>query len=117
MFTNNAFAAAAQSLPAGFLQWYLVVMVVAVVAGVLFDMAHKGSAQYFFANMRKSKGKGRQVGHNVSHANNRTKRRWYPNLQTVRVLVEGAPKRVRVCTQCLKSNRIAKAPKTAAAAV
>ena len=36
--------------------------VVAVVAGVLFDMAHKGSARYFFANMRKSKGKGRQVG-------------------------------------------------------
>ena len=62
MFTNNAFAAAAQSLPAGFLKWYLVVMVVAVVAGVLFDMAHKGSARYFFANMRKSKGKGRQVG-------------------------------------------------------
>ena len=62
MFTNNAFAAAAQSLPAGFLQWYLVVMVVAVVAGVILDMAHKGSARYFFANMRKSKGKGRQVG-------------------------------------------------------
>src|SRR5512134_3289126 len=62
MFTNNAFAAAAQSLPAGFLKWYLVVMVVAVVAGVLFDMAHKGSAKYFSANMRKSKGKGRQVG-------------------------------------------------------
>jgi large subunit ribosomal protein L28 len=56
-------------------------------------------------------GKGPVTGNNVSHANNRTKRRWYPNLQTVRVLVEGAPKRVRVCTQCLKSNRIAKAPK------
>ena len=60
-------------------------------------------------------GKGVQVGNNVSHANNRTKRRWYPNLQTVRVLVEGAPKRVRVCTQCLKSNRISKAPKAAVA--
>ena len=60
-------------------------------------------------------GKGPVTGNNVSHANNRTKRRWYPNLQTVRVLVEGAPRRVRVCTQCLKSNRIAKAPKAAAA--
>ena len=60
-------------------------------------------------------GKGPVTGNNVSHANNRTKRRWYPNLQTVRVLVEGAPKRVRVCTQCLKSNRITKAPKAAAA--
>jgi ribosomal protein L28 len=36
-------------------------------------------------------GKGPVTGNNVSHANNRTKRRWYPNLQTVRVLVEGAP--------------------------
>src|SRR3954468_16403754 len=62
-------------------------------------------------------GKGPVTGNNVSHANNRTKRRWYPNLQTVRVLVEGAPKRVRVCTQCLKSNRITKAPKAAQAAV
>ena len=57
-------------------------------------------------------GKGPVTGNNVSHANNRTKRRWYPNLQTVRVLVEGAPKRVRVCTQCLKSNRVVKAPRT-----
>ena len=62
-------------------------------------------------------GKGPQFGHRVSHANNRTKRRWYPNLQSVRVLVEGAPRRVRVCTQCLKSNRITKAPKAVAAAV
>src|SRR5690242_1954110 len=59
-------------------------------------------------------GKGPVTGNNVSHANNRTKRRWYPNLQTVRVLVEGAPRRVRVCTQCLKSNRITKAPKAVA---
>ena len=54
-------------------------------------------------------GKAVLTGNNVSHANNRTKRRWYPNLQTVRVLVDGAPKRIRVCTQCLKSNRIKKA--------
>ena len=53
--------------------------------------------------------KGPVTGNNVSHANNRSKRRWYPNLQTVRVLVEGAPRRIRVCTQCLKSNRIKKA--------
>ena len=62
-------------------------------------------------------GKGPITGNNVSHANNRTKRRWYPNLQTVRVLVEGAPKRVRVCTQCLKSNRVVKAPTAADAGV
>jgi hypothetical protein len=60
MFTNNAFAAAAQLLPAGFMQWYLVLMVLAVVAGTLFDVAHKGSARYFFANWRKSKSKAPQ---------------------------------------------------------
>jgi hypothetical protein len=58
MFTNNAFAAAAQSLPAGFMQWFLVLMVVAVIAGTLADMVHKGSATYFFANWRKPKGPG-----------------------------------------------------------
>ena len=62
-------------------------------------------------------GKGPVTGNNVSHANNRTKRRWYPNLQTVRVLVEGSPRRVRVCTQCLKSNRVVKAPRTPGAPV
>ncbi|HXE58109.1 MAG TPA: 50S ribosomal protein L28 [Gemmatimonadales bacterium] len=54
-------------------------------------------------------GKGPVTGHNVSHANNRTNRRWYPNLQTVRILVDGAPKRVRACTRCIRSNRIRKA--------
>ena len=63
MFTNNAFAAAAQSLPAGFMQWYLVLMVLAVVAGTLLDIAHKGSAAYFFASWRKSRALGsRQIG-------------------------------------------------------
>jgi hypothetical protein len=63
MFTNNAFAAAAQLLPAGFMQWYLVLMILAVVAGTLFDIAHKGSAAYFFASWRKSKARGsRQIG-------------------------------------------------------
>jgi len=53
--------------------------------------------------------KGPVTGHNVSHAKNRTNRRWYPNLQTVRVLVDGAPRRIRVCAQCIKSNRVKKA--------
>ncbi|MGH7590635.1 MAG: 50S ribosomal protein L28, partial [Gemmatimonadales bacterium] len=49
------------------------------------------------------------TGNNVSHAKNRTKRRWYPNLQTVRVALEGQVRRVQVCTQCLKSNKVKKA--------
>ena len=54
-------------------------------------------------------GKGPIAGHNVSHANNKTPRRWYPNLQRARVVVNGVVKRIRVCTQCIKSNRVAKA--------
>lgn len=54
-------------------------------------------------------GKGPLTGHNVSHANNKTPRRWYPNLQRARVVVDGAVKRIRVCTRCIKSNKIAKA--------
>jgi large subunit ribosomal protein L28 len=55
------------------------------------------------------------TGNNVSHANNKSKRRWYPNLQVVRVLVDGRPRRVRACTQCIKSGRVVKAPRMAAA--
>jgi large subunit ribosomal protein L28 len=54
-------------------------------------------------------GKGPITGHNVSHANNKTPRRWYPNLQRVRVVANGVVRRLRVCTQCIKSNRVAKA--------
>ena len=48
--------------------------------------------------------KRHQSGHNVSHANNRTKRVFKPNLQTVRALINGAAKRIRVCTRCLRSG-------------
>jgi large subunit ribosomal protein L28 len=54
-------------------------------------------------------GKGPITGHNISHANNKTPRRWYPNLQRVRVVVNGVVRRIRVCAQCIKSNRVAKA--------
>ena len=62
MLSVNPFAIAGASLPAGFLQWLLVVLALAVVIGTLFDIVHKGSASYFFANMRKSKNKGRDLG-------------------------------------------------------
>ena len=62
MFANNPFTALDALLPAGAMKVYLVLMVLAVIAGTLYDMAHKGSAKYFFANLRKSKGKApRQV--------------------------------------------------------
>ncbi len=61
-------------------------------------------------------GKGPSFGHNVSHANNKTNRRWYPNLQRVRVLVDGRPKRIRACTRCIKGGKVQKAPRGVAAA-
>jgi large subunit ribosomal protein L28 len=54
-------------------------------------------------------GKHPSAGHNVSHANNKTKRLWRPNLQRVHVKVGASAKRVRVCTRCLRSGRVAKA--------
>ncbi len=54
-------------------------------------------------------GKGPTTGHRISHAHNLTKRRWLPNLQRVRALVEGRPKRLRVCTRCIRSGRVLKA--------
>jgi large subunit ribosomal protein L28 len=60
-------------------------------------------------------GKGPTSGNNVSHANNKTRRRWYPNLQPVRVLVDGKPKRIRACAHCIRCGKVVKAPRGAAA--
>jgi len=54
-------------------------------------------------------GKGKVVGQNVSHANNRTKREIFPNLQRVKVLLEGRPRRAYVCTRCLRTGLVKKA--------
>ena len=56
-------------------------------------------------------GKGPMRGNNVSHANNRTKRVFYPNLQKVRVYHQGKVVRMRVCTKCLKAGKVTKAPR------
>ena len=53
-------------------------------------------------------GKGPSFGHSISHSHIRTKRRWNPNIQRVRALVNGAPKRVSVCTSCIKAGKITK---------
>lgn len=54
-------------------------------------------------------GKRPQKGYSVSHAHNKTRRRWYPNLQRVKAFREGRPVRMRVCTSCIKSGNIVKA--------
>ena len=54
-------------------------------------------------------GRGPQFGHKISHAHNVSKRRWNLNLQSVRAVVKGASKRIRVCTSCIRSGKIQKA--------
>lgn len=54
--------------------------------------------------------KGPRMGRNVSHAHNVTPRRFQANIQTVRVVVNGGVRRLKVCTRCIRSNLIVKAP-------
>ena len=54
-------------------------------------------------------GKGPATGNNISHAHNKTRRRWLPNLQNIRVLINGVAKRVKVCTNCIRSGKVQKA--------
>jgi hypothetical protein len=61
MFATNPFAAVAGALPANAMQVFVILMALAVLLGTLFDTIHKGSALYFFANWRKSRGKGAPV--------------------------------------------------------
>jgi large subunit ribosomal protein L28 len=48
-------------------------------------------------------------GHNISHAHNKTKRRFLPNLQRIKVNVDGTKRRMRVCTRCIRSGQVLKA--------
>jgi len=54
-------------------------------------------------------GKRPLVGNNVSHANNKTKKRTMPNLQKVRAMVDGKVARVLACTRCIKAGKVMKA--------
>jgi len=58
-------------------------------------------------------GKKTTVGNNVSHAHNTSKRKVYPNLQSVNALVDGKSTRIKACTTCIKSGRVIKPVKKA----
>jgi large subunit ribosomal protein L28 len=53
--------------------------------------------------------RGPQFGNRISHAHNVTKRRWNINLQSVRALVNGGSRKMRVCTACIRAGKIQKA--------
>lgn len=54
-------------------------------------------------------GKKPVTGHNISHSHKLTKRRWLPNLQKIKVNINGETKRMRVCTRCIREGKIQKA--------
>lgn len=54
-------------------------------------------------------GKKPGTGHNKSHAHNLTPRRYLPNLQKVRAMINGRVKRIRACTRCIKAGKVLKA--------
>ena len=53
-------------------------------------------------------GKTPVFGNQISHAHNVSSRRWLPNLQRVRAMVDGSVKRISVCTRCIRSGKVAK---------
>ena len=53
--------------------------------------------------------KGKMHGSKVSHSNRHNKRAWLPNLRRVKVVVNGTPKRINVCTRCLRSGKVERA--------
>ena len=53
--------------------------------------------------------KGKVAGNQVSHSNKHSKRTWAANLRNVKVIENGTPKRVKVCTRCLRSNKVERA--------
>ena len=54
-------------------------------------------------------GKKPGFGMALSHSQRRTKRRWNPNIQRVRAIVSGSPRRVNASTGCIKSGKVVKA--------
>jgi large subunit ribosomal protein L28 len=51
-------------------------------------------------------GKGPITGHTVSHSHVRSKRKWLPNLHTVRAKIDGTTKLIRVCSKCIKAGKV-----------
>lgn len=54
-------------------------------------------------------GKTKTTGFKVSHSNIKTKRKWRPNIQKIKVAINGKPQRANVCTRCLKAGKAQRA--------
>ncbi|MDI3534531.1 MAG: large subunit ribosomal protein [Thermosediminibacterales bacterium] len=54
-------------------------------------------------------GKSTVSGNTISHSHIKSKRKWSPNIKKVRAIVDGTPKRINVCTRCLRSGKVKRA--------
>lgn len=81
----------------------------ATAAGDLPALGGRATSRPPMARVCEVCGKHRSVGNNVSHANNKTKRTWQPNLQRVHARVGTAGRYLLVCTRCIRSGKVAKA--------
>ena len=54
-------------------------------------------------------GKGKISGHLVTFSNRKSNRTWSPNIRRIRAIVKGAPKRIDVCTRCIRSGKVERA--------
>ena len=52
---------------------------------------------------------GNQLSITRSHISKRTTRTWKPNLRKVKAIIDGEPKRINVCTKCLRSGKVERA--------
>jgi large subunit ribosomal protein L28 len=68
----------------------------------------RAKERFIMASVCEICGKKPSFGMNVSHSHRRTKRRWNPNIQRVRAVVGGTPKRMNVCTGCIRSGKVTK---------
>ena len=57
----------------------------------------------------KSLNYGNKLSITRSHISKRTSRTWKPNLRTIKAIVDGEPKRIKVCAKCLRSGKVIKA--------
>ncbi len=57
----------------------------------------------------KSVSYGNKLSITRSHISKRTSRTWKPNLRTVKTMVNGEPKKIKVCAKCLRSGKVTKA--------
>ena len=62
-----------------------------------------------FEICNKSVNYGNKLSITRSHISKRTSRTWKPNLRTVKAMVDGQPKRIKVCAKCLRSGKVTKA--------